>query len=148
MITIDKIKKLREETKVSISECKRALEEAKGDIEKAKEILKKWGRDFAKTKAEREAKQGIIESYIHPNKKIGAMVELHCETDFVAKNPDFQKLAHELCLQIAAINPEEIPIFEQFWIKDETRTIKDLIGEYIAKTGENIILEKFIRYEL
>lgn len=148
MITVEQIKKLREETGISIIECQKALKEANGNIEKAKEILKNWGKDFAKKKTEKEVKAGIIECYIHPNKKIGVMVELRCETDFVAKNLDFQKLAHELCLQIAALNPEEISLFEQPWIKDETRTIKDLIDEYIAKLGENIILEKFIRYEL
>ncbi|PIR71571.1 MAG: elongation factor Ts, partial [Candidatus Nealsonbacteria bacterium CG10_big_fil_rev_8_21_14_0_10_37_25] len=93
------IKQLREETEVSISECKKALTEAKGDFQKAKEILKKWGKDFAKKKLQRKTKQGIIESYIHSNKRVGVILELGCETDFVAKNPDFQKLAHELALQ-------------------------------------------------
>lgn len=148
MIPIDQIKQLREETSVSVSECKKALEQAKGNFEKAKEILKQWGKDFAKKTVARTTKQGIIESYIHPNKKIGVLIELRCETDFVAKNPDFQTLAHELCLQVAAINPEEIPILEQPWIKDETKVIKDLLDECVAKLGENIVLEKFIRYEL
>ena len=148
MITINQIKQLREETEVSISECKKALTEAKGDFQKAKEILKKWGKDFAKKKLQRKTKQGIIESYIHSNKRVGVILELGCETDFVAKNPDFQKLAHELALQIAAVNPEETPVLEQSWIRDETRTIKDLIEEYIAKLGENIILKRFTRYEL
>lgn len=148
MVTIDQIKKLREETEISISECKRALEEAKGDFQKAKEILKKWGKDFAKKKIKRETRQGIIESYIHANKRVGAMLELNCETDFVAQNPEFQKLAHELALQIAAVNPEEIPLLEQIWIRDETKTIKDLIEEYIAKLGENIIIKRFSRYEI
>jgi len=148
MASIDQIKKLREETGISISECKKALEEARGDIGKAKEILKKWGKDFAKKKIEKETKQGIIESYIHSNKRVGVIIELRCETDFVAKNADFQKLAHELCLQIAAINPEEISLFEQPWIRDETKTVKDLIEEHIVKLGENVVLEKFIRYEL
>lgn len=148
MITIDQIKKLREETSVSISECKKALEEAKGDVNKAKEILGKWGKSFAEKKSAREVKNGIIDSYIHPTKKVGAMIELRCESDFVARSADFQTLAHELCLQIAAIDPEETPVFEQPWIKDEKKTIKDLIDDYIAKIGENIVLEKFIRYEL
>jgi elongation factor Ts len=148
MITIDQIKRLREETEVSISECKKALIQAKGDFQKAKEILKKWGRDFAKKKLQRETKHGIIESYIHSNKRVGVMLELGCETDFVAKNPDFQKLAHELALQIAAFNPEETPLLEQSWIKDEKKTIKDLIDEYIAKLGENIILKRFVRYQI
>lgn len=148
MITIEKIKKLRQETSLSISECKKALEEAKGDIKKAKEILKKSGKDFAKKKKEREVKAGIVESYIHPGRKIGAMVELHCESDFVARSEDFQKLAHELCLQIAAIPPEKNPLLNQPWIRDETKTVKDLIDEYIAKFGENIILKRFVRYEI
>jgi len=148
MITIDQIKKLREITGISIQECKKALEEAKGDFERAKEILKKWGRDFAQKKGQRETGEGIIESYIHPNKKIGVLLELGCESDFVAKSEDFQRLAHELCLQIAAIVPEENPVFDQPWIRDESKTIKDLIEDYIAKLGENIILKRFSRYEL
>ena len=148
MVTVDQIKKLREETGVSISECKKALEGAKGDIKKAKEILKKLGRGFAKIKKEREVKSGLIESYIHSGKKIGAMVELHCESDFVAKSEDFQKLAHELCLQIVAIPLEENPLLEQLWIRDETKTVSDLIDEYISKFGENIIIKRFARFEI
>ncbi len=149
MVNIDQIKKLREETEVSISECKGALTKAKGDFQKAKEILREWGKDFAKKKIGKEAKEGIIESYIHSNKKIGVMIELCCQTDFVAKNPDFQKLAHELTLQITAINPsEETPLFDQLWIKDETKTIKELVDEYVAKLGENIIIKRFVRYEI
>ncbi len=148
MITIDQIKKLREETQVSISECKKALVETGGDFQKAKEILKEWGKDLVKKKTGRDVKQGIVESYIHSNKKIGAMIELCCETDFVAKNPDFQKLAHELTLQIAANSPEENPLLEQPWIKDESKTIKDLVDEYITRLGENIIIKSFIRYEI
>ncbi len=148
MISLEKIKKLREETGVSISECQKALEKAKGDLKRAKETLKKSGRDLAREKKEREVKAGIIESYIHSGKKIGVMIKLHCESDFVARSEDFQKLAHELCLQIAAISPEEVPLPKQPWIRDETKTIKDLIDEYIAKFGENIVLKNFVRYEL
>lgn len=149
MVNIDQIKQLREETEVSISECRKALTEAKGNLQKAKEILKEWGKDFARKKTEKEVKQGIIESYIHSNKKIGAMIELCCETDFVAKSSDFQKLAHELALQITAINPsEENSLLDQLWIKDQAKTIKDLIDEHVAKLGENIIIKRFVRYEL
>jgi elongation factor Ts len=148
MISIDQIKQLREETGISITECKKALKEAKGDIVRAKEILRKWGKNFAGKKTEKEAGEGIIESYIHPNKKIGAIVELHCESDFVARSEDFQKLAHELCLQIAAMNPKKTSLMRQPWIRDETKTIKDLIDEYIAKIGENIVIKRFVRYEL
>jgi len=148
MISIDQIKQLRQETGVSISECKKALEETKGDNEKAKEILRKWGKELAGKKAERDVSLGIVESYIHPNKKVGAMIELRCETDFVAKSEDFKKLAHELCLQIAAMNPEEDSLMSQPWIKDETKTIKEVIEEYIAKLGENIVVKKFIRFDI
>jgi len=148
MITIDQIRQLREETAVSISDCKKALEKAGGDFKKAKEILKKMGKDLAGKRTGRETYQGIIESYIHPNKKIGVLLELNCETDFVAKSPAFRGLAHELCLQIAAIRDGEIPILEQLWIKDQNRTVKDLIDEYIAKTGENITIKRFERYEI
>ena len=145
---IDKIKQLRAETEVSITECKKALEAAGGNLEKAKEILRKWGKELAQKKREKETVQGIIESYIHPNQKIGVLLELNCETDFVAKSKDFQWLAHELCLQVAAMGDEEIPLLRQPWIKDETKTVKDLIDEYVAKLGENIIVKKFIRYKI
>ena len=147
MVTIDQIKQLREETAVSVQDCKKALKESGGDLKKAKEILKKWGKDLAAKKASRGTEQGIIASYIHPNKKIGVLLELDCETDFVAKSQGFQNLAHELCLQIAATR-EENPLLEQFWIKDQTKTIKDLINDYISKTGENIVVKRFTRYEI
>jgi len=147
MITINLIKKLREETGVSISECKKALETAEGNIVMAKEILRKWGSQFAEKSKKKETKEGVIAGYIHPNRKIGALLELNCETDFVAESPDFQNLAHELCLQIAAME-EEGPLLEQPWIRDETKKIRDLLNEYIAKLGENITIKKFTRYEL
>lgn len=147
MPNINQLKKLREETEVSVTECKKALEAAGGDPKKAKEILKKWGKEVAQKKAQRETGQGIIESYVHPNKKIGVLLELGCETDFVAKSQDFRNLAHELCLQIAAMG-EEIPLQKQPWIRDEAKTIKELIDEYIAKLGENIVVKRFIRYEM
>jgi len=147
MVALTKIKQLRKETEISITECKKALEEARGDIQLAKEILRKRGKEWAKKKAEREMREGIVASYIHPNKKIGVLLELNCETDFVAESQDFQNLAHELCLQIAAMR-DEIPLFQQPWIRDENRTIKDLVQEYIAKLGENIAIKRFVRYEL
>jgi elongation factor Ts len=148
MIDIELIKKLREETEISIAECRKALEEANGDLEKAKEILKKRYGEMAKKRKEKETKEGIVEAYIHPGRKIGVLIELHCESDFVAKNPEFQKLAHELCLQIAAIDPKEVPLLEQNWIRDESKKIKDLISEYIAKFDENIVVERFARFQI
>lgn len=147
MINIGQIKQLREETGVSISECKKALEEAGGDFNKAKEIMKKWGKDLAGRKNARDTRQGIIVSYIHPNKKIGVLLELNCETDFVAKSKDFQELSHELCLQIAAMG-QEMPLLEQPWVKDQQKTVNDLIEECIAKIGENIVVKIFTRYEI
>jgi len=147
MISLDKIKQLREETMISLQDCKKALEESGGDLAKAKEILKKWGREVAGKKVNRQTNQGIIASYIHPNKRLGVLLELNCETDFVGRSKDFQDLAHELCLQIAALG-EETPLLEQPWIKDQSKTINDLIKEYIAKLGENITVKRFTRYEI
>jgi len=147
MIKIDQLKQLREETAVSVQDCKKALEESGGDLAKAKEILKKWGKDLAVKKANRDTKQGIITSYIHPNKKIGVLLEVACETDFVERSSDFQNLTHELCLQIAATR-EEVPLLEQSWIKDPTKTVKDLVSDYVLKIGENIIVKRFVRYEI
>ena len=147
MVSIDTIKQLREESEVSVSECKKALEMSGGDLSKAKEILKQWGKEVAQKKGVRETSQGIVDSYIHPNKKIGVLLELNCETDFVAKSPDFLKLAHELCLHIAGYG-EDLPIMESAWIKDESKTVKDLIEEYIAKLGENITLKRFAKYQI
>jgi len=114
MVSIDDVKTLRQQTGVSVSECKKALEESNGDFNQAKELLRKWGKELANKKSEREVSQGIITSYIHPNKKVGVLLDLRCESDFVAKSDEFQKLAHEICLQIAAMKPlflseEDIP---------------------------------------
>ncbi|MBU1167687.1 elongation factor Ts, partial [Patescibacteria group bacterium] len=104
-------------------------------------------KDLAGKKSSRDASQGVVESYLHPNRKIGVLLELNCETDFVAKSDDFRNLAHELCLQIAA-SREETPLSEQIWVKDPSKAIKDLIGEYVAKIGENITVKRFERYEI
>lgn len=147
MQNLDQIKQLREQTAAAIVDCKKALEEAGGNTQKAKEILKKLGKDFAGKKASRKTSAGIIDSYIHPNKKIGVILELNCETDFVARSEDFKNLAHELCLQIAALS-DETPLLKQSWIKDAAKTVEDLIEEYIAKFGENISVKKFTRYDI
>ena len=149
MALIEKIKQLRQETGISVLDCKKALEESKGNFKTAKEVLKKWGKDVAEKKSGRQAGAGIIEGYIHSDKRVGAMIELRCETDFVARSDDFKNLAHELCLQIAAMDPEKKDsLILQPWIKDESRAVGDLIKENIAKLGENIKIEKFIRFEI
>ena len=147
MTTIEQIKQLREETAVSITECKKALEQADNDFSKAKDILRKMGKDLAQKRSNRDVRSGLIHSYIHPNKKIGVLLEINCETDFVANGNDFENLAHELCLQIAAVR-EDTPLIEQKWIKDTSKTIKDVLDEYFAKLGENIVIKNFVRYEI
>ena len=130
-------------------ECKKALKEAGDDIEKAKEILRKRGIIFAQKKVGKTTEEGIIESYIHSNGRIGVLIDFRCETDFVARSEEFKKLAHELCLQIAATSPQEKNSFlSEPWIRDESKIVKDLISEYVAKLGENIVVERFVRYEI
>ena len=148
MSNLDQIKQLRADTEISIGECKKALEEANGDIARAKEILKKWGKDLAAKKSERTTSAGIIASYIHANAKVGAIIELRCETDFVAKSDDFKYLAHELCLQFAAMGDDTRTLLDQAWIKDPQKTVKNLIEEVIAKIGENITIGRVIRCEI
>lgn len=136
---IDSIKKLREQTGLSVADIKNALEEAGGDEKKAKEILVSRGHEIAEKKASRTAKEGIVESYIHSNRKIGAIIVLHCETDFVAKNPEFRELAHDLAMQVASMKSKDASeLMEQAFIKDQSLTVKQLLEKYIAKLGENI----------
>ena len=149
MISAEQIKQLRQKTNISVMECKEALEKAEGNEEKALKILEKKGKQKAIKKSQREVKQGLIESYIHNNGQIGVVLELNCETDFVAKNDQFKELAHDLTMHIAAMNPENTKeLLSQFFIKDEQKTIKDLINESIAKLGENIKIKKFVRLEI
>jgi len=149
MISTEQIKQLRQKTNLSVMECKKALEETKGDEKKALKILSKRGAEKAIKKSEREARQGLIEAYIHNNGKIGVILELNCETDFVARNQEFKELAHDLAMHIAATEPKDKKeLSEQPFIKDESKTIKDLINEAIAKLGENIKIGKFTRLEV
>ena len=149
MISAEQIKQLRQKTNISVMECKKALEKAEGNEEKALKILEKKGKQKAIKKSQREVEQGLIESYIHNNGQIGVILELNCETDFVAKNNQFKELAHDLTMHIAAMNPENTKeLLSQIFIKDEQKTIKDLINESIAKLGENIKIKKFVRLEI
>lgn len=148
-INIDDIKKLREETSASIADCREVLEEAKGNLEKAHELLRKKGFEKAEKKAERATEQGLVDAYIHANGKIGVLVELLCETDFVAKTDEFKHLAHEIALQVSAMNPKDVDeLLKQEYIRDASKTISDLIKETIAKLGENITLKRFSRIEV
>ena len=149
MISTEQIKNLRQKTNLSVMECKKALTEAKGDEKKALQILSKRGAEKAIKKSGRETKQGLIESYIHNNGKIGVILELNCETDFVARNEEFKNLAHDLAMHTAALEPkDEKELLKQPFIKDESKTVKDLITEAVAKLGENIKIGKFVRIEI
>lgn len=142
------VQKLREITGAGVMECKKALEEAGDNIEKAIAIVYKKGLAKAEGKNQRATGAGILESYIH-NKRVGVLLELRCETDFVAENSVFKELARDLAMQITAMNPENIEnLLKQIYIKDESFTVDSLIKQIIAKTGENIRVEKFCRYEL
>jgi elongation factor Ts len=148
-VDVKQIKKLREETGVSIADCRKALEESKGDYQKAIEWLKKHGIEKAEKKADRETAQGLIESYIHQNGKVGALVEVLCETDFVARTDDFKHLTHEIAMQVAAMNPKDVQaLLKQEYIRDSSQTIESLIKQTIAKLGENIVVKAFQRLEI
>jgi len=149
MVSIDQIKELREQTGISISECRKALTESDGDIDKARILLKEWGKDVAAKKQVREVDEGLIDAYLHTNGKVGVLIDVGCETDFVAKTDDFKSLVHELAMQVASMKPEDVPeLLEQQYIKDSSRTIQDLLGETIAKLGENIVIQRFTRFEI
>jgi len=149
MENIEKIKQLRKETNLPLGDCEKALEESGGDLGRAKQILKERGLELVGKKSQRETKAGLIKSYVHPNKKMGVLLDIRCETDFVASNNEFQELAHEICLQIAAMDSQnKESLLEEAWIKDESKKIKDLISEAINKLGENIVIEKFVRFEI
>lgn len=148
-VDIKELKRLREETQASIADCRRALEESNGNYKKALEWLKKHGIEKAEKKAERETSQGLIDSYIHQNGRVGALTELLCETDFVARTDEFKKLSHEIAMQIAAMNPKNVQaLLKQEYIRDGSITIQDLIKSAIGKLGENITIKRFQRYEL
>lgn len=149
MISIDQVKQLRKKTNFSIIECKKALEEVKGDEKKALKILEKKGAEKAVKKSDREAKQGLIEAYIHGNNKIGVILELNCETDFVARNEEFKQLIRDIAMHIAAMNPKDSEeLLSQPFIKDEEKTIQSLVTEAVGKLGENIKIGKFVRLEI
>jgi len=148
MISAEIVGKLRIETGAGVMDCKNALEKTDGDYEKAKKILAENAEVIAKKKQGRTAKQGLIECYCHGG-KIGVILELNCESDFVAKNEQFKNLAHELAMQIASMNPESVDeLMSGIYIRDEEISIKQLIEQVIAKTGENIQVKRFVRYEL
>lgn len=148
-ISLDKIKKLRAKTKAGVMDCRQALEESQGDMAKAEKWLQKKGLKSVAKREGRETYQGRIEVYTHADGKIVAVVELLCETDFVARTDDFKNLAHDLAMQITAMKPKNIEDFlKQVWIKDESKKIEELVKDLMAKTGENIKVGRIARFEL
>ena len=194
--TIEKIKQLREETAAGMMDVKRALEESDGDIDGARRVLKERGQALAEKKSSREATEGLIDAYVHFNGRVGVLVEVNCETDFVARTPEFREFAHNVALQVASANPqplavapEDIPadaleeerrivekqvaemgkpeeisrrivdgrmnkwiseraLLSQAYVKDPDKTVGDLLRETVQKVGENVVLRRFVRYEL
>lgn len=159
-----RVKELRAQTGAGVKDCRNALLKAEGDTAKALQMLEQQGFLKAQKKASRSANEGIVEAYVHTGGGIGAMVEVNCETDFVARTKEFKELAHNLAMQVAAISPqfispEEIPegaevepqavcLLLQPYIKSPDKTIQDIITETIAKVGENIKVSRFARFEL
>lgn len=170
-VSIELIKELRHMTSASVSHCREALEESKGDLKSAAQILKKKGLEIAAKKGSRAAKEGRVEAYVHMGNKIGVLLEVNTESDFVARNPEFTQFTRDVAMQIAAANPvyvsrEDIPaqkldqehnkelfckehcLLEQPFIKDSGVTVKDLLGALVGKMGENIVIRRFIRYKI
>lgn len=148
-VKIDQIKKLRAKTKAGIADCRKALEEAAGDFAKAEGLLKSWGIDKAGKKADRAVGAGLVETYIHAGGRVGAMVEVNCETDFVARTDEFKTLAHEIAMQVAAMDPATVEeLLKQEYIRDLSKTVDGLVKETVAKVGENIVVKRFMRFEL
>jgi elongation factor Ts len=193
-ITADQVKRLRDMTGAGMMECKKALADASGDVDKAVDLLRKAGVAKADKRAERAASEGLVESYIHPGNRVGVLIEVNCETDFVARTPEFGALVRDLAMQVAAAGAEyvrrdevpadritrerdiyraqlegqnkpanildkivdgkvdkffsEVCLMEQPYIKDDKRTVGDLVTEAAAKTGENIVIRRFARFRL
>jgi elongation factor Ts len=192
--TIEKIKQLREETAAGMMDVKKALEESEGDLEGARRVLRERGQAIAAKKSTRETHEGLIEAYIHFNGRVGVLVEVNCETDFVARTPEFKEFAHNVALHVASMNPlavseEDIPqqaieeersiaekqaaqtgkleniqtrivegrmkkwisekaLLTQDYVKEPDKTVGDLLQETIQKVGENVVVRRFVRYEL
>ncbi|MDD5044143.1 MAG: translation elongation factor Ts [Candidatus Omnitrophica bacterium] len=170
-VSLDLIKELRKTTSASVADCRKALEDAGSDIKKAMEILRKRGLEIAQKKQDRAVHEGRVESYVHLGNKIGVLLEVNCETDFVARNDDFRQFTKDVAMQIAAVSPryikkEDVPqeILESYkdkeayykenclllqpFIKDPGMTIQDYLTSIIAKIGENIVIRRFTRYKL
>jgi elongation factor Ts len=163
-ISLDKIKKVREQVGAGVMDAKKALEESGGDIEKALDLLRHKGMAAAVKKGGRKTEEGLIETYVHGGGRVGVILEVNCETDFVARTEDFKGLCHNLAMQIAAMSPiyvnadeipddekrspEEIALTSQSYIKDPGISVSDLILEVAGKLGENVKIKRFVRFAL
>jgi len=163
-IPIETVKALRQSTGAGVLECKQVLEQVGGDLKRAEDILRQRGLASAIGRASRETREGLIDAYVHSGNRIGALIEVNCESDFVARTPEFRELVHDLAMQVAAMSPryvnaedvsdeeetpvEEVCLLEQPFIKDPSRTIRELIQETIARVGENIRVRQFSRFAL
>ena len=163
-ISVESIRDLRLETGAGVMDCKRALQESDGNFEQAVVLLRTQGMATAAKKASRATNEGIVEAYIHPGNRVGAIVEINCDTDFVGRTPEFRELAHNLAMQIAAMDPQYVTRFdgdddhkselsedyllEQAFIKDTSITIQDLINDMVARVGENVRVRRFSRFSL
>lgn len=146
---LEKIKQLRDETGASIGEIRAALAESGGDVPKGRELLRQKLGAIAERKVSRSAGSGVVDAYIHSNNRIGVLLELYCETDFVARNAEFRALAHDIAMHIAAMAPADAGVLnEQECIKDPSRRIGDIVRESIGKFGENIKIGNFVRFEI
>ena len=164
-VTVDMIRSLRQKTGAGIMDCTRALNEAEGDQEKAEALLREKGLADAAKKVGRETREGLVEAYIHTGSRMGALIELNCETDFVARTPEMKELAHNLAMQVAAMPStsfidraelneeesrpiEEICLLEQPYIKDPSQTVRDVVQEVVSRVGENVRVRRFSRFAL
>ncbi|MEI8223580.1 MAG: elongation factor Ts [bacterium] len=148
-ITADMIKSLREETGISIMQCKKALEEANGDMEQARVALRAIAASQAEKKSDRTIGAGIVAAYIHGNKKMGVLLELSCETDFVAQNEEFVAAANQIAMHIGAMEPEDVTaLLEQSFIMNPELTIKQVVDGLVQKTGERVEISRFVRYSI
>ena len=143
------VKKLRDETGAPIMEIRKALLYAGGDEKRAKEIITERGLERAEKRSGRSTDQGLIVTYVHADGKIGSMVQLGCETDFVARTDEFKRLAKEVAMQVAAMNPQDVQeMLSQEYIRDPEKKVKDLVAEVAAKTGENVQVHRISRFAL
>lgn len=146
---IEEIKKLREKTGAGVMDIKKALAEASNDVKKAEKIIKEKGLDKAKKKADREVTSGLIYSYLHQTGRVGAMVEVACETDFVAKNKEFKDLCKEIAMQVASMNPKDVKeLLKQDYFRDSSKKVGEIVEGLIGKIGENMKVVRFTRFEL